>query len=126
MKTCHTIAEVSKVEYSHGSSRRLRKAWGDHSNEENSLVYSKDLGDKLLPGWNLATNEKAAGLDMYDPQSEGRTDGVRIVSITSEIAGRALRSPSQHRCINDHSFSVKLGCFGRSGRSPCIIATVAA
>ena len=45
---------------------------------------------------------------------------------TFEIPGRLWGSWSQQCCTSDHNPSVRVGCVGRGGRFPPIIAIVAA
>ena len=62
---------------------------------------------------------------MYDHRNKQETDGLRRTCKASETSGRERGSGSQQRCINSHKLSVKVGCVGRGGRLPCVIANIA-
>ena len=68
---------------------------------------------------------KRLGQRVSNHRKETKTHAPRKIANTSEASGRKRRSWSQQRCINLHNSSAKVGCVGRGGRLPAIIANMA-
>ena len=74
--------------------------------------------------WHFLTRETVSSTNTRSPK--GRTHERRTTFSTSETSGRKEGSWSQQYCTNVHNSSVRVGCVGRCGRSPPIIANVVA